>query len=71
VHPTVGAGRFGSLGDAWEVPAADVGPAGVAEIVSDLFLALSAAGFEPRVVPFNHSELEPGRYGVFVAVGPA
>jgi hypothetical protein len=32
---------------------------------------LSDAGFEPRVVPFNHSELEPGHYGVFVAVRPA
>ncbi len=29
--------------------------------------ARSDAGFEPRVVPFNHSELEPGRSGVFVA----
>jgi hypothetical protein len=24
--------------------------------------ALSDAGGEPRVIPFNHSELEPGRY---------
>src|SRR5204862_2047996 len=32
--------------------------------------ALSDAGFELRVVPFNHSELEPGRYEVFVAVRP-
>jgi SAM-dependent methyltransferase len=32
--------------------------------------ALSDAGFEPRVVPFNHSELEPGRYQVFVARRP-
>src|SRR5207247_10858544 len=31
----------------------------------------SDAGFEPRVAPFNHSELEPGRSGVFVAVRPA
>jgi hypothetical protein len=29
------------------------------------------AGFEPRVVPFNHSELEPGRYQVIVARRPA
>ena len=28
VPPTVGAGLFGSLVDAWEVPVADVGPAG-------------------------------------------
>ena len=27
-----------------------------------------SAGFEPRVVPFNHSELEPGTYEVFVCV---
>ena len=27
-----------------------------------------AAGFEPRVVPFNHSELEPGTYELFVCV---
>jgi len=33
--------------------------------------ALSDAGFEPRVVPFNHPELEPGCDGVFVAVRPA
>jgi hypothetical protein len=33
--------------------------------------ALSDAGFEPRVVPFNHSELEPGRYEVSGAVRPA
>lgn len=25
-------------------------------------------GFEPRVVPFNHSELEPGTYEIFVCV---
>jgi len=29
---------------------------------------LSDAGFEPRVVPFNHSELEPGTYELFVCV---
>jgi SAM-dependent methyltransferase len=28
---------------------------------------LSEAGFEPRSVPFDHSELEPGSYEVFVA----
>jgi hypothetical protein len=26
------------------------------------------AGFEPRVVPFDHSELEPGTYEIFVCV---
>jgi SAM-dependent methyltransferase len=31
---------------------------------------LGEAGFEPSVVPFNHSELEPGRYFVFVAKRP-
>jgi len=31
---------------------------------------LSDAGFEPRVVPFDHSELEPGSYEVFVAKRP-
>ena len=29
---------------------------------------LSNAGFDPRVVPFNHSELEPGTYELFVCV---
>jgi SAM-dependent methyltransferase len=29
---------------------------------------LSNAGFDPRVVPFNHSELEPGSYELFVCV---
>jgi ubiquinone/menaquinone biosynthesis C-methylase UbiE len=28
------------------------------------------AGFEPRVVPFDHSELEPGTYEIFVCVKP-
>jgi hypothetical protein len=28
VPPTVGAGLFGSLVNAWEIPVADVGPAG-------------------------------------------
>ena len=32
---------------------------------------LKEAGFEPRVVPFDHSELEPGTYEVFVATKPA
>jgi hypothetical protein len=32
---------------------------------------LSEIGFVPRVLPFEHSELEPGRYEVFVARKPA
>ena len=31
---------------------------------------LSDAGFEPRVLPFEHSELEPGSHEVFVAKRP-
>jgi hypothetical protein len=31
---------------------------------------LEEAGFEPRIVPFDHSELEPGAYEVFVATRP-
>lgn len=31
---------------------------------------LSEAGFLPRVVPFEHSELEPGSHEVFVAARP-
>jgi hypothetical protein len=31
---------------------------------------LSEAGFEPRVVPAEHSELEPGQYEMFVAARP-
>ena len=31
---------------------------------------LEGAGFEPAVVPIDHSELEPGRYEVFVARRP-
>jgi SAM-dependent methyltransferase len=31
---------------------------------------LSEAGFEPSAVPFDHSELEPGRYVVFIAKRP-
>ena len=31
---------------------------------------LSEAGFEPRVVPFEHSELEPGSHEVFVGRRP-
>jgi SAM-dependent methyltransferase len=29
---------------------------------------LQAAGFDSRVIPFNHSELEPGTYELFVCV---
>jgi hypothetical protein len=31
----------------------------------------SDAGFEARIVPFEHSELEPGSHEVFVATKPA
>jgi len=31
---------------------------------------LSEAGFEPRAIPFEHSELEPGSHEVFVARRP-
>jgi SAM-dependent methyltransferase len=31
---------------------------------------LSDAGFEPRVVPFEHSELDPGSHEVFIAQRP-
>jgi SAM-dependent methyltransferase len=31
-------------------------------------MLLHNAGFEPRVVPFEHSELEPGTYELFVCV---
>ena len=31
---------------------------------------LSEAGFEPRVVPFEHSELDPGSHEVFIARRP-
>lgn len=31
---------------------------------------LSAAGFQPRVVPFEHSELPSGQYELFVATRP-
>ena len=36
----------------------------------DWLRLLSAAGFEARSVPFEHSELEPGTHEVFVAVRP-
>lgn len=31
---------------------------------------LREVGFEPRIVPFDHSELEPGTYELFVGVKP-
>ena len=37
---------------------------------ADWLRLLSAAGFEARSVPFEHSELEPGTHEVFVAVRP-
>lgn len=37
---------------------------------SDWLRLLVEVGFEPRVVPFNHSELEPGTVEVFVARKP-
>jgi trans-aconitate methyltransferase len=37
---------------------------------TDWLTWLSEAGFEPRVVPVDHSELEPGQYEVFVAARP-
>ena len=38
---------------------------------ADWLRLLSAAGFEPRSVRFDHSELEPGSYEIFVARGAA
>jgi hypothetical protein len=32
---------------------------------------LRAAGFEPRVVPFVHSQVEPGTCETFVGMKPA
>ncbi len=37
----------------------------------DWLRLLAETGFEPRAVPFDHSELEPGSYEVFVARKPA
>ncbi len=37
---------------------------------SDWLRLLTAAGFVPRVLPFDHSELEPGVYELFVAARP-
>jgi trans-aconitate methyltransferase len=36
----------------------------------DWLRILRAAGFEPKAVPFEHSELEPGLYEVFIARRP-
>lgn len=38
---------------------------------TDWLRLLSEAGFEPSVVPFDHSELEPGTYEIFVARKPS
>jgi SAM-dependent methyltransferase len=32
---------------------------------------LTEAGFEPKIVPFDHSELEPGTYEIFVCRRPS
>jgi trans-aconitate methyltransferase len=37
---------------------------------SDWLRWLAEAGFDPEVVPFDHSELEPGQYEIFVARRP-
>jgi hypothetical protein len=37
---------------------------------ADWLRLLTGAGFEPAVVPFDHSELEPGEYEVFVCRKP-
>jgi trans-aconitate methyltransferase len=37
---------------------------------ADWLRLLAEAGFEPRAVPFDHSELEPGTYELFVAKKP-
>ena len=36
----------------------------------DWLRLLADVGFQPRVVPFEHSELEPGQYEVFVGRRP-
>ena len=38
---------------------------------ADWLRLLSEAGFRPAVLPFDHTELEPGTYEVFVARKPA
>lgn len=37
---------------------------------ADWLRLLADAGFEPKVVPFEHSELEPGQYEIFVGRKP-
>jgi hypothetical protein len=31
---------------------------------------LTAAGFQPKLIPFDHSDLEPGSYELFAASRP-
>jgi hypothetical protein len=38
---------------------------------ADWLRLMRAVGFEPKVVPFDHSELEPGQYELFVGTRPA
>jgi hypothetical protein len=38
---------------------------------ADWFRMLSEAGFRPSALPFDHSELEPGTYEVFIGRKPA
>jgi hypothetical protein len=37
---------------------------------TDWLRRLSDAGFEPRAVRFDHSELEPGSYEILLAIRP-
>ena len=37
---------------------------------ADWLRLLADAGFQPKVVPFDHSELEPGTYEIFVGRRP-
>ena len=37
----------------------------------DWLRLLAEVGFQPAVLPFDHSELEPGSYELFVARKPA
>jgi len=37
---------------------------------ADWLRILSEAGFRPKIVPFDHSELEPGSYEIFVCQKP-
>lgn len=38
---------------------------------ADWLRILSEVGFRPKIVPFDHSELEPGSYEIFVCQKPA